>query len=238
MEDYLKICLDAGHGGTDPGASGNGLQEKNITLDIVKRIAEGLKAYKDVTVIETRPEDKFVELSTRAKISNDAKADLFLSVHINSGASSARGFESHIYTNVDAGTKAYQNVMHEEIYNKAYKPQNVPDRGKRQSNFAVVRETNCKAILTENLFTSNSADAKLLASPDFRQTIAEGHINGLVKFLGLQKAKPPTTDPAPAPAPGGKLWKVQVGAFEDEKTARDLAVDLTKQGYRPYVYKE
>lgn len=230
----VKIFIDAGHGGSDSGAVGNGLQEKNLTLDICKRIAAGLKAYENVTVLMSRTDDSFPSLSDRTKAANNANADVLLSVHINSAAAAARGFESHIYTTTDAGTKAYQNVMHQEIFNEAYKATGTPDRGKKQSNFHMVRESKMKAILTENLFISNAADAKLLADADFRQKIAQGHINGLERFLGLKKA----AQPPPAEKPDGKLWKVQVGAFEDEKSARALAADLTKQGYRPFVYKE
>lgn len=236
MEDILvKIALDAGHGGTDSGAVGNALKEKDITLDIIKRIAEGLKDYENVTTLQTRPDDNFVELSERANLANNFKADVFLSVHINSGSASARGFESHVYTVADSATIAYQNVMHQEIYNAAYKAINVPDRGKKRSDFAVVRETKMIAILTENLFISNSADAAQLAKPDFRQQIAEGHINGLVKFLGLKKTADP---PKAAPISPTKLYKVQVGAFEDKNNATALAADLTKQGYRPVIIYE
>ena len=230
----VKIFIDAGHGGSDSGAVGNGLQEKNLTLDICKRIAAGLKAYENVTVIMSRTDDSFPSLADRTKQANNANADLLLSVHINSGAATARGFESYTYSGTSGSTIAYQNVMHLEIFNGAYKATGVPDRGKKQANFHMLRESKMKAILTENLFISNAADAKLLADADFRQKIAQGHINGLEKFLGLKKA----AQPPPAEKPDGKLWKVQVGAFEDEKSARDLAADLIKQGYRPYVYKE
>jgi N-acetylmuramoyl-L-alanine amidase len=194
-----------------------------------------LKSYENVTVIMSRTADTFPSLTDRTNAANAAKADIFLSVHINSGSATARGFESHIYTTADSGTKAYQNVMHEEIYNAVYKAAGEPDRGKKQSNFHVLRESNMKAILTENLFISNSADAKNLSSPDFRQKIAQGHINGLERFLGLKKAAQP---PPTAEKPASKLWKVQVGAFEDEQAARALAADLTKQGYRPFIYQE
>jgi N-acetylmuramoyl-L-alanine amidase len=227
-----KIFLDAGHGGSDPGATGNGLQEKDINLDICKRIEAGLKDYQNVTVIPARTTDIFVSLQDRTDKANAEKADVFLSIHINSGAATARGFESHIYTNVNAATKAYQNVMHEEVYKAAYS--GLIDRGKKQSNFHVLRESNMIAILTENLFISNSADAALLANADFRQKIAQGHINGLEKYLGLQKGQPP---PADTPI-NQKLYRVQLGAFEDRKNADDLAADLKKQGYRPIVKYE
>jgi N-acetylmuramoyl-L-alanine amidase len=232
VEDILaKIFLDAGHGGSDSGASGNGLKEKDITLDIVLRIAEGLEVYSNAEVILSRSGDTYPTLDERTKQANNANADCFVSVHINSAPDArARGFESYIFNGTkDAGTNALQNVMHQEIVNAAYK--GLEDRGKKAANFAVLRQSKMKAILTENLFISNAADAKLLSDAAFRQKIAQGHINGLEKFLGLKKsAQPPPT--------AAKMWKVQVGAFEEEAQAKALAADLTKQGYRPWVYQE
>lgn len=229
----VKLYLDAGHGGSDSGALGNGLKEKDLTLDIILRIAEGLEAYENVQPILSRSGDSYPTLDERTKQANNANADLFLSVHINSATDvRARGFETHIFNgSKDSGTIALQNVMHQEIFNFAYK--DLEDRGKKASNFAVLRQSKMKAILTENLFISNSADAKLLADPNFRQRIAQGHLNGLEKFLGLKKsAQPPPIKETP------KMWKVQVGAFAIEAQARALAADLIKQGYRPWVYQE
>lgn len=228
----VKICLDAGHGGKDPGAVGNGLQEKDLTLDITLRIAQLLKDY-DCEVVLTRSTDVFVELDERAAISNRNKCDCFLCVHINSGgtATSARGYQDHIYPAADSKTTSYQNVIHEEVYNYAYRGF-TNDRGKEKNNFAVLRETNCIAILTENLFVTNPTEAKFLADPNNRQKIAQGHVNGLVKFYGLKKkngAQPPP------PSTGTKLWKVQVGAFSNRENADKQAATLKSEGYRPFV---
>lgn len=233
MEDILiKIYLDGGHGGKDNGASGNGLKEKDIVLDICKRIEKGLQAYGNVTVIQTRTEDIYLSLEARTKKANNANADCFVSVHCNSSTNTAaRGFESHIYPNSGAATSAFQNVMHNEIVKEI--GSEIENRGKKQSNFHVLRESKMKSVLTENLFISNAADAKLLSQEDFRQKLAQGHINGLEKFLGLKLSQPP------APAPNnGKLYIVQVGAFEEKKNAENLAADLTKQGYRPLIRYE
>lgn len=237
MDRLVKIYLDAGHGGTDPGASGNGILEKDITLDICKRIEAGLKEYEDVTVITSRETDVFVSLDDRTKKANNENCDVLLSVHINASTSpAAKGFQSFVYNKANAATIAYQNVMHNEIYNKAYKGV-TDDRGKSQGNLHMCRESKMKAILTENLFISNSAEAAKLANPDFRETIAQAHINGLERFLGLKRAiRPPTTD-KPADTTK-KLYRVQVGAFEDQKNAEALAADLRKQGYRPFISYE
>lgn len=226
-----KIYLDGGHGGKDSGASGNGLKEKDIVLDICLRIAEGLKEYEDVEIMQTRTTDVFLELIERTKRANNWGADILLSIHCNSSTgSTAKGFESFVYPNSGAATTAFQNVMHSEIL-KAMGT-GIEDRGKKQGNLHMLRESKMKAILTENLFVSNASDAKKLDLEDFRQKIAQGHINGLEKFLGLKKsAQPP-------PVKDGKLWIVQVGAFESQKNAEALAADLTKQGYRPLVKYE
>lgn len=230
----VKIVIDAGHGGNDAGATGNGLLEKNLTLDIVERIASKLKNdYEGVETLLTRNTDVFVGLSERANIANQAKADIFVSVHINSATDpSAKGFESHMYNGTsDPKTIAFQNVMHESIFN-AIKSAGIEDRGKKKSNFAVVRESAMVALLTENLFISSPSDASKLSKPDFLDTVAQGHVDGLEKFLGLKKSKqPPRTTST-------KLYKVQVGAFSDPDNAERLFKDLLSKGYSAYIIEE
>ena len=78
------VVLDAGHGGKDPGNLGNGYQEKKIALKVVLEVGKQLKKNKDINVIYTRNKDVFIELHNRAKIANDNKADLFVSIHCDS----------------------------------------------------------------------------------------------------------------------------------------------------------
>lgn len=235
MEDNLvKIYLDPGHGGKDPGAAANGIKEKDIVLDICKRIAAGLKTYKDVEVICSRTTDVYWSLEERTRKANQMEADVLVSVHCNAATSNAaKGFEIYVYPGSGAATIAFQNVMHNEIIKAMGK--GIEDRGKKQKNLHMLRDSKMKAVLTENLFVSNAADANLLANIDFRQKIAQGHINGLERFLGLKKTSlPPPTEETQS----GKLWIVQVGAFEEKKNAEALANDLMKSGYRPLVKYE
>lgn len=91
------IVIDAGHGGHDSGAVGNGYREKDIALDVAKKLAANLK--KDYNVIMTRSTDVFIPLQERAEIGNRAKADLFVSIHLNSSSnSSANGAEVFYYS--------------------------------------------------------------------------------------------------------------------------------------------
>ena len=79
-EDFV-VVLDAGHGGKDTGNRGNGYYEKHIALNITKMIGAKLQKQKGVKVIFTRKDDRFIELKNRAKIANQADADLFISIH-------------------------------------------------------------------------------------------------------------------------------------------------------------
>ena len=95
------VCIDAGHGGHDGGCTrkdgGKTYREKDITLDIAKELARQIStAYPDVTVVLTRSTDVYVTLSGRGRIANDAKADLFISIHIDATKNtSAKGFSIH-----------------------------------------------------------------------------------------------------------------------------------------------
>ena len=101
--DRLKlstVVIDPGHGGNDPGCVSQDRKtyEKSLTLDISQRLAKKIRdAYPDVRVILTRNEDKYVTLSGRADIANNAGADLFISIHINAQAkgTSANGYSIH-----------------------------------------------------------------------------------------------------------------------------------------------
>ena len=92
------ICIDAGHGGSDSGASGNGVIEKNITLKIALRLGEILKQ-QGFSILFTRANDQFIGLGERCQKANNNLADLFISIHVNSAANpNARGTETLCYS--------------------------------------------------------------------------------------------------------------------------------------------
>ena len=95
-EREFVVVLDAGHGGHDPGNRGNGYYEKNIALNIVLKVGAILEKVPNVKVIYTRKTDKFITLKGRADIANNAKADLFVSVHCNAHSSQAKGTETFV----------------------------------------------------------------------------------------------------------------------------------------------
>lgn len=181
----VKIFIDPGHGGSDPGAQGNGLQEKNLTLQISKRIRDMLLEYENVQVKLSREGDQTLSLKQRTDMANSWGADYLLSIHIN--ASGGTGYEDYRYDKITASstTGRIQETIHYEIM-AAIKAYGVRDRGAKSANFHMVRESNMPALLTENLFIDNVADASLLKQSTFINAIARGHVNGLVKMFNLK----------------------------------------------------
>ncbi len=218
----VKIYLDGGHGGSDPGALGNGLKEKDITLKLVKKVEALLKNYQDVQTKLSRTGDTYPSLSDRTNEANKWGADYFMSFHINAGGGA--GYEDFVFPG-SSKSIAYQNIIHDEIIKLIGKMKN---RGKKQANYQVLRNTNMPALLTECGFIDNASDAALLKQEAFLDGLAQGHVNGLVKSFGLKKK---IVTPVNKPETKGKLYKVQVGAFAEKQNATDLQADLKKKGY-------
>jgi N-acetylmuramoyl-L-alanine amidase len=180
------IFIDAGHGGRDSGAVGFGLYEKNVCLDLAKKINNHFGEYKDAAVSLTRWDDRFIDLSERAEMANQRGADLFISIHNNAATPTANGFESFIHDNAGSKTANYQNVLHKHImdYLSRY---NIRDRGKKRADFAVLRNTKMSAILLENLFITNEKENKLLRDNEFLDGLAAAIVAGVADAFGLKK---------------------------------------------------
>ena len=208
----VKIFIDPGHGGTDSGAVGNGLKEKDLTLKISKKIKEKLANYENVQIKLSRESDQTLSLPQRTNMANAWGANYLISVHINAGGGT--GFESYTYNKSYAGkqeTNRKRSILHAEIMRQL---SGVRDRGMKEANLHMVRESRMESVLTENLFIDNVNDATLLKQDNFLDKIAQGHVNGLVIIFGLkQKAQ---SQPAPQTQtgdtytvqPGDTLWGI------------------------------
>jgi len=177
----MILVLDKGHGGKDPGACGNGLEEANLTDDICNRIAAKLVPY-DVQVKFAPRSDS---LNERAAFANDLGADYFCSIHINAGGGT--GFESYVHTDAGDDTERIRTMLHSTIYSGFLAGQGVVDRGKKRANFAVLRETYMPAVLLENLFIDTAKDAARLSDPAFLNGLANEIAYGLVVALNIPR---------------------------------------------------
>ena len=91
-----RVVIDAGHGGHDPGAHGNGITESEVTLDVAQRLQKLLEAQPGIDVVMTRDTDVYIPLEERTAIANREGADLFLSIHVNASRNpQARGVETY-----------------------------------------------------------------------------------------------------------------------------------------------
>jgi len=185
MDNELKIIvLDPGHGGSDPGAGGFGLREKDLNLDIARRLRNLLCSYM-VKVYLTRDSDTDVGLGERAAFANSLGADYFLSIHVNSGGGT--GFESYIYTRAGKTAETLRDVLHSHLAS-FYAGAGFVDRGKKRAGFSVLRHTDMPACLIENLFIDSKADSERLSDFSFRECIAGAVLNGLVSAFDLRPA--------------------------------------------------
>ncbi|MRN53314.1 N-acetylmuramoyl-L-alanine amidase family protein [Paenibacillus monticola] len=175
------VVLDAGHGAKDSGAVGvTGKYEKNFNLAVVLKAAALLKNESNIDVVLTRSDDTFLELKERVAIANNLKADLFISVHANSGGSSvASGTETYYQR---AASKALANVMHKYLVQAT----GLSDRGVRYGNFHVIRETKMPAVLLEVGYLSNKGDEKSLFTDAFQNKVAASIVSGVKEYLGLK----------------------------------------------------
>jgi N-acetylmuramoyl-L-alanine amidase len=182
----FKLYLDPGHGGKDPGAVGNGLKEKDLTLAIaleIERII--LSEYENVEVMMSRREDTYLTLSERTKKANRWGADFYLSIHINAGGGT--GWESYTYIG-DYSTKCctlvLQNLLHGSIMEEL---SFFNDRKPQQQDLHVCRETNMPALLTENGFIDSECDSIILKETEKLDLIARAHVLALAKVFVWNK---------------------------------------------------
>ena len=221
----MKLYLDPGHGGSDPGAVGNGLREKDITLDIAQKIQSILtKNYENVKVKMSRTGDTSKSLSQRTNEANSWGADYYLSIHCNSFNGSAKGYEDYIHSALsDSSTTAkYQDIVHSEVM----KLNQLQDRGQKKANFHVLRESNMPALLTENGFIDNAQDAALMKQSSWRQKVAQGHANGVAKAFNLQRKQENDS---------GAIYKVIAGSFKSKENADERVSFLRSKGIDSYV---
>ncbi|MCD6309485.1 MAG: N-acetylmuramoyl-L-alanine amidase [Candidatus Eremiobacteraeota bacterium] len=177
------ICIDPGHGGSDPGAINRyiGLKEKDLTLDISQRLAKILTGW-GWNIVLTRYDDRDVsyqgssareELGARVRVANDMGADIFISIHINASYNrSLNGTSVHYFKSKD---KKLAWCLLKGLLSCAKRK----NKGVRRNKFYVLAHSRMPAALVECCFLSNPQEAHLLQRPDFRQKLAEGIAEGL-----------------------------------------------------------
>lgn len=179
-EVYDKVLLlDAGHGGKDPGTSGNGMQEKNLNLTIAQKIAQKLQG-SGIKVYMTRDSDVYPENSTRAKTANDI-ADLMVSIHMNSGPETANGTETlyQVHAN-DNGARLTSKQLAEILQGKVVSATGNTNRGaKLWTDVLILNRTTVPSVIVEVIFITNTGDALKISNPAYQDQVAQAIADGI-----------------------------------------------------------
>ncbi len=176
------LVLDAGHGGSDPGAQRGFVKEKELTLAIAQKTRAKLAA-SGIKVIMTRSDDTFVTLQDRVSITNTTKPDMFLSVHINSleSTNDIHGIETYYQTDM---SRALAQSIHDNLVSEL----NAPNRNIRKAKFYVVNRAEVPAVLAEVGFISHKGERDKLVSEDYQEKIAGALTKGAILYLKQHSA--------------------------------------------------
>lgn len=193
------ICLDAGHGGRDPGNQAGGQREKDLTLRLALELRDQLQKA-GFRVVFSRAADQFIELSTRAGLARKHGADLFVSLHFNGtggNRSAAQGSEVYAMTPVGAastnargegaGARAYPGnrnnsknlLLAYQIQKSLVQTLRSEDRGVRRARFEVLREATMPAVLIEAGFLSHPIEGKKIFTAEYRRKMAQAIVAGI-----------------------------------------------------------
>jgi len=197
------IVLDPGHGGKDDGARNarSGLLEKSAALDVAKRVGAQLTAA-GYHVVFTRATDTFIPLPDRPAIATREKADLFVSIHFNAIENPAiSGNETYILTpqnqrstgsekpgDDDAvllpgnGADEWNAVLGYRMHLHVAKVIQGTDRGLKRARYAVLRDLRCPGVLVEGGYITNEAEARKIATPEWREQLATAIVAGIASY--------------------------------------------------------
>jgi N-acetylmuramoyl-L-alanine amidase len=218
------IVIDPGHGGTDPGKQNLRLKldEKDLTLDVSLRLRKLLEQL-GYRVLMTRTTDKLfsnnpiIDLPLRADFANKESADLYLSIHFNAvdrDPQRVSGTETYVFTpQFEISTQPEQEKKmigerypgNQQDFANALLGYNLhrqligelkgSDRGYKRYRLAVLRTLHCPGALVEAAYLSNDAEARKLATPEFRQKIAEALADGIRNYAGALATLRPAATP-------------------------------------------
>jgi N-acetylmuramoyl-L-alanine amidase len=204
------VIIDAGHGGKDSGGSGNGLVEKELTLDTAKRLRDKLSKA-GVKNIMLRDTDVFIELDDRVAMANKyaGRDAVLVSIHFNAvSSSSPHGLETFFW-------RPDATALAARIQKNTARATGFTDIAINRRRLRLTRNPEIPAVLVEGAYMTNASDAKKLAAASTRDAIAEGICNGILELrkngeVGIQRVPEiatPLSRPSDPPD-GGKRMRV------------------------------
>lgn len=197
---FAMVVLDPGHGGQDSGTMKNGMTEKDLTLDVARRV-ERLLQERGLVVALTRGDDHYVSLQDRATMANNQPESVFVSIHFDeAGRSAATGIETYYAAHpislpdrIASWLPFLQRTSSEppnlesqslagSIQESLVARTQATNRGTRPQQFFVIANVRHPAVLVEGGFLTNKDDVVRLANDDYREQMAIGIADGILKY--------------------------------------------------------
>lgn len=226
MAIYTKICGDIGHRNNmlDFGATNGTIKESELALQIGLKLQKQLQGQCEF-LMTRKSENDIIDLGSRAKLANNNKCDLFVSIHINDAADkSANGIEVWHYKG------ASNQALAKKVCDSICKYTGARNRGAKEGNFQVLRETVMPAILIECGFINNTEEVKKLQDSKYQDLI----VRGIVESLGFTyKEEEKKYD---VPITGKQiLYRVVAGTYANRENAEALMVKLKEKGFDSFI---
>lgn len=176
-EKFSRVVIDPGHGGLDPGSSAFGVVEKELTLDLAKRL-ERILSSNGLTTELTRRSDIYVELGERAEKANAKPGTLFVSLHFNAHTDRSISGTETLYWPGSAAGRELASYVQSELGRRLV----TRNRGFKPERLKVLEKTKCTAVLIECGFISNRWESQRCGAEWFRQIIAEEIAQGILRY--------------------------------------------------------
>ena len=219
-----KVFLGVGHGGTDSGAVGNGLKEKDLNLAIALECQKELVRH-GVTVGMSRTKDENDTLNEEIKECNKFNPDLAVDIHNNAGGGD--GAEAYYHHTGGTGKTLAVNILNEIVaIGQNSRGAKTRKNSKGKDYYGFIRDTKAPAVIVECAFIDNKNDIAIIDTSAEQKAMGVAVAKGILKTLGIayvEEKKPETTS--------GKIYRVQVGAFKNYDYAMDRLEDVKKAGF-------
>jgi len=223
-----KLCFDYGHGGKDSGAILGNRQESNDVLSVGKEVAVEMRRH-GVTVDETRTSDSTLSLKDRSSFENRKSYDYFISFHRNAFNKSVHGVETFTYPQSSKMAKELAKKVQSNLVAQGF-----TDRGIKEANFHVLRETKAPAILVEMGFIDNVEDNKLFDCK--RDEIVKAITQAILSQLNIKYVdKKVIVKKVDKNTNVKTFYRVVTGSFQERSNANDRIAELKKAGFESFI---
>lgn len=221
----MKVFLSAGHGGSDSGAVANGVKEKDLNLSIALACRNELVRH-GVSVKMSRTKDENDPLSEEIKECNAYGPDLAVSIHNNAGGGD--GAEVFHHHGGGKGKTLAENILAEIVkVGQNSRGAKIRKNSNGKDYYGFIRETSAPAVIVECAFVDNASDLKILASESHKKVMGEAIAKGILRTLGVE-----------IQGEGGKIYRVQVGAYAIRANAEDMQKKIKAVGFDAFIVKE